>query len=129
MNTTSNVQNRAQAAPAASCYNHQAARGDRLPLLPNRRRGLGTGGPFYWMPLSPSLSPLVPREAREKNTSGGCNKMRPTAPDYAPVPGSLWRVASLGRSPAARHASLFLSLLFLVLGTSCRVVQSSADLP
>src|SRR5437867_2007923 len=67
----------------ASCYNHQAARGDRLPLLPDRRRGLGRGGPFYWIPLSPSLSPLVPRGAREKKISRGCNKMRPRSPDLA----------------------------------------------
>jgi len=38
---------------------------------------LGRGGPFYWIPLSPSLSPLVPRGAREKKISGGRNKMRP----------------------------------------------------
>jgi CubicO group peptidase (beta-lactamase class C family) len=43
----------------------------RFPFLPNRRRrGLGRGG--QWMPLSPSLSPLVPRGAREKKISGGC---------------------------------------------------------
>src|SRR6185436_5777146 len=36
-----------------------------LPLLLKKRRGPGRGGPFYQFPLSPTLSPLVPREERE----------------------------------------------------------------
>src|SRR5690348_2078628 len=63
-------------AGSASCYYHRPVGGGLLPLLPSRRRGLGRGGPFYWMPLSPSLSPLVPRGARENKISGGCDKMR-----------------------------------------------------
>src|SRR6266516_3474154 len=57
------LKSRIARSAGASCYHHQAAGGDRLPLLPNRRRGLGRGGPFYWIPLSPSLSPLVLRAA------------------------------------------------------------------
>src|SRR5947208_9714885 len=35
------------------------------------RRGSGRGGPFFiWIPLSPALSPLVPRGEREKTRSG-----------------------------------------------------------
>src|SRR2546426_11871778 len=38
-----------------------------LPLLPQRRRGPGRGGRFSSVPLSPALSPLVPRGERGKN--------------------------------------------------------------
>src|SRR6185369_5912910 len=34
-----------------------------------RRRGPGRGGAFYQFPLSPALSPLVPRGEREANTA------------------------------------------------------------
>jgi|KBSSwiStaDraftv2_1062776.scaffolds.fasta_scaffold250662_2 hypothetical protein len=36
-----------------------------LPLLLKRRRGPGRGGAFYQFPLSPALSPPVPRGERE----------------------------------------------------------------
>src|SRR5881394_3158071 len=36
-----------------------------------RRRGPGRGGAFYQFPLSPALSPLVPREERERQNAAG----------------------------------------------------------
>ena len=37
-----------------------------LPLFPKGRRGSGRGGSLFSLPLSPALSPLVPRGEREK---------------------------------------------------------------
>src|SRR5439155_22595976 len=56
---------RTRGGKGASCYNHQAARGDRLPLLPDRRRELGRGGPIYWIPPLP-----IPRPARSSRGEG-----------------------------------------------------------
>jgi hypothetical protein len=36
-----------------------------LPLLLKKEERAGRGGAFYQFPLSPTLSPLVPREERE----------------------------------------------------------------
>src|SRR5437879_2083573 len=56
------------------------------PLVPRRERGTGRGGRLGWEPLSPALSPLVPRRERGTGRGPGEGEVPVTTAQRRPLP-------------------------------------------